>query len=311
VCPAMAEPFYLLTGEEFLAGEALDKIRAEVDADPLSEIEVDASEPAQHIIEALETASLLGGIRVVIVTTAQELRKEHLEALERYLASPSETSVLVAIAAGRNAKLADLAKRTGTTVSLEAPRGRRLASWIKQRGRDHELRIDDRAAWALIDSVGNELRDLDGALGQLATQLGAGAQVGAGEVRAAFARLADERIYAFTDAVGERRLADAMGTLRRLLDQGEPPLVLFGALSNHVRRLLQAHGLDSTKAAGNHFGMPDWRAERLLAQARTYRQDELMSAMAILSATDVEMKGDAPLPQVPLEEAVARIIAGR
>jgi DNA polymerase-3 subunit delta len=307
----MAEPFYLLVGEEFLATEALDKIRAEVNADPLSEVVVDASEPAQHIIEALETASLLGGIRVVIVSAAHDLRKEHLEALERYLGSPSETSVLVAIAAGRNAKLTELAKRAGTTVSLEAPKGRRLASWIKQRGKDHKLKVDDRAAWALIDSVGNELRDLDGALGQLATQLGTGAQVGAGEVRAAFARLADERIYAFTDAVGERRLADAMGTLRRLLDQGEPPLVLFGALSNHVRRLLQAHGLDSTKAAGSHFGMPDWRAERLLTQARTYRQDELMSAMAILSATDVEMKGDAPLPQVPLEEAVARIIAGR
>ena len=307
----MAEPFYLLTGEEFLAGEALDKIRAEVDADPLSEVVVDASQPAQHIIESLETASLLGGIRVVVVTAAQDLRKEHLEALELYLESPSETSVLVAIAAGRNAKLTDLAKRAGTTVSLDAPRGRRLASWIKQRGKDHTLRVDDRAAWALIDSVGNELRDLDGALGQLATQLGTGAQVGAGQVRAAFARLADERIYAFTDAVGERRLADAMGTLRRLLDQGEPPLVLFGALSNHVRRLLQAHGFESTKEAGIHFGMPDWRAERLLAQARTYRPDELISAMAVLSATDVEMKGDAPLPQVPLEEAVARIIAGR
>ncbi len=307
----MAEPFYLLTGEEFLAGEALDKIRAEVDADPLSEVVVDASQPAQHIIESLETASLLGGIRVVIVTAAQDLRKEHLEALERYLESPSKTSVLVAIAAGRNARLTDLAKRAGTTVSLEAPRGRRLASWIKQRGKDHELRVDDRAAWALIDSVGNELRDLDGALGQLATQLGTGTQVGAGQVRAAFARLADERIYAFTDAVGERRLADAMGTLRRLLDQGEPPLVLFGALSNHVRRLLQAHSFESTKEAGSHFGMPDWRAQRLLAQARTYRPDELISAMAVLSKTDVEMKGDAPLPQVPLEEAVARIIAGR
>jgi DNA polymerase III delta subunit len=106
-------------------------------------------------------------------------------------------------------------------------------------------------------------------------------------------------------------MADAMGTLRRLLDQGEPPLVLFGALSNHVRRLLQAHRFDSTKAAGTFFGMPDWRAERLMTQARTYKEEELISAMTLLADTDVEMKGDAPLPQVPLEEAVARIIAGR
>ena len=306
----MAAAFYLLTGEEFLAGEALDKIRAELQTDPLSEVTLDASVPAQHIIEALETASLLGGTRLVVVEEAQDLRKEHTEALERYLDSPSPSSVLVAVASGRNAKLTDLAKRSGAVVGLDAPRGRRLASWIKQQGRIHKLTVDDRAAWALIDSVGNELRDLDGALSQLATQLGGG-KVGQAEVRKAFTRLADERIYAFTDAVGERKMADAMGTLRRLLDQGEPPLVLFGALSNHVRRLLQAHRFDSTKSAGSFFGMPDWRTERLLAQARTYKEEELISAMTLLAHTDVEMKGDSPLPQVPLEEAVARIIAGR
>jgi DNA polymerase III subunit delta len=307
----VAEAFYLLTGEEFLAGEALDKIRAETQSDPLSEVSLDASVPAQHIVEALETASLLGGTRLVVVESAQELRKEHLEALERYLEAPSGTSVLVAVAAGRNAKLSELAKRSGTVVSLDAPRGRRLVSWIKQQGRQHQLTVDDRAAWALTDTIGNELRDLDGALSQLATQLGSGSKVGPADVRKAFSRLADERIYAFTDAVGERRMSDAMGTLRRLLDQGEPPLVLFGALSNHVRRLLQAHRFDSTRSAGTFFGLPDWRTERLLAQARTYREEELISAMRLLAETDVEMKGDAPLPQVPLEEAVARIIAGR
>ena len=150
----MPKPFYLLTGEEFLSEEALDKIRAEADTDPLSEVMLDASAPAQHIIEALETGSLLGGIRLVVVASAQDLRKEHLEALERYLASPSETSVLVAIASGRNAKLTDLAKRTGAVVTLDAPKGRRLASWIKERGRAHNLKVDDRASWALIDAVG-------------------------------------------------------------------------------------------------------------------------------------------------------------
>ncbi len=307
----MPKPFYLLTGEEFLSEEALDKIRAEADTDPLSEVMLDASAPAQHIIEALETGSLLGGIRLVVVASAQDLRKEHLEALERYLASPSETSVLVAIASGRNTKLTDLAKRTGAVVALDAPKGRRLASWIKERGRAHNLKVDDRAAWALIDAVGNELRDLDGALSQLEVRLGPGAKIDGAEVRRSFARLADERIYTFTDAVGERKMAVAMGTLRRLLEQGEPPLVLFGALSNHVRRLLQAHRFDSTKAAGSFFGMPDWRVERLLGQARSYKEEELIAALGLLAKTDVDMKGDAPLPQVPLEEAVARIIAGR
>lgn len=304
----MTASAYLLAGESFLAEEALQRVRAETGADPLSEISFDASAAPSEILEALETPSLLGGRRLVIVNDAQSLKKDHVEALSDYLGSPSDSAVLVLLVDGRS-KLTDVVKRAGTVITLEAPRGRRLVGWLRERAREHELKLDDKGAWALLDSVGTELRDLDGALGQLQTQLGAGARVGAPQVRAAFARLADERIYAFTDAVGERRLGDAMGTLRRLLDQGEPPLVLFGALSGHVRRMLQAHGLDGPKAAGARLGMPEWRAERLLRQARSYREEELVSAMSVLAATDVEMKnGDLPVQEVPLERAVVRII---
>ncbi|MGH2735600.1 MAG: DNA polymerase III subunit delta [Actinomycetota bacterium] len=306
----MGKPVYLLGGEEFLAAEALDKIRAEEGIDPLSETTLDASAPAQEMVEALETASLLGGRRLVVVHQAQGLKKEQIEALERYLESPSPSSVLALVASGRS-KLSDTIKRTGAVVSLEAPKGRRLASWLRDRAKDHKLKLDDRGAWTLIDAIGNDLRELDGALSQLATRLGNGARVGQAEVRKAYARLADEPIYAFTDAVGERRMPEAMTALRRLLEQGEPPLVVFGALSAHVRRMLQAHRLDGPKAVGSHFGMPDWRAQRLLKQARSYREEELVSALGVLAATDLEMKGDAPVAEVPLEEAVARIVAGR
>jgi DNA polymerase III subunit delta len=301
---------YLLTGEEFLASEALTRVRAEEAIDPLSEITLDAGAPAPQIIESLETASLLGGRRLVVVLGAGGLKKDQVEAIERYLDSPSERSVLVLVASGRS-KLSETVKRVGTVVSLEAPRGRRLASWVRNRAGDHGLKLDDKSAWALIDAVGTDLRELDGSLGQLATGVGDGSRIDVATVRKAFARLADEPIYAFTDAVGERRMADAMTTLRRLLQQGEPPLVVFGALSNHVRRLLQAHRLETRKAVGAMFGMPDWRAERLLKQARSYREEELTGAMRVLADTDVEMKGDAPLPEVPLERAVARIVAGR
>src|SRR3712207_9426407 len=67
---------------------------------------------------------------------------------------------------------------------------------FRSRARDRKLKLDDRAAWALIDSVGTELRDLDGALEQLGLSSG-GAPVTAATVRKAFPRLADERTFAF------------------------------------------------------------------------------------------------------------------
>jgi DNA polymerase III subunit delta len=290
----------------------LERVRAEAGTDPLSEVVLDTSAGAAEIIEALDTPSLLGGRRLVVILGAHELKKDQLEAVQKYLESPSPHSILVVVSSGRS-KLAAAAKKVGVTINQDAPRGRALAKWVRDRAREHRLKVDDRTAWALIDSVGTNLRDLDGGLAQLATGLGGNSTVAVADVRRAFPRLADERIYVFTDAVGERKLAPAMGALRRLLQQGDEPLMVFGALTSHMRRVLVARGSGATggvKAVGDVLGLPDWRAERLYRQARTYREEELIRVMEVLAETDVEMKGGDLPPEIALERAVVQIVDG-
>lgn len=307
----MSAPVYLLSGETFLAEEAIERIRAQAATDPLSEASFGADAAAAEILGALDTPSLLGGRRLVVVRDANDLAKDAVDALLRYLEAPSPSAVLVLVAAGRT-KLDSAVKGAGR-IALEAPKGRRLVGWIRERGREHKLRVDDRAGWALLDSVGSELRDLDAALSQLSTALGRGATVGAAEVRAAFPRLADERVYAFQDAVGERRLAVAMTALRRLLEQGDEPLMVFGSLSSQIRRMLRARrSADvSAKAVGDALGLPSWRAERLQRQCRSYREEELVDALRVLAVTDVEMKGGDLPPEAALERAVVQIVSGQ
>ncbi|MGI8774184.1 MAG: DNA polymerase III subunit delta [Actinomycetota bacterium] len=302
---------YLLSGERFLADEALGKIRNQEATDPLAEDSFESDVEVATLMSALDTPSLLGGRRLVVLNDAHDLKKDQVEALERYLASPSPDSVLVLVASGRT-KLEGPVKKTGSVIGLDAPKGRALAGWLKTRAGEHKIKLDDRGVWTLIDSVGNELRDLDAALSQLATQLGDGAKVGGQEVRSMFSRLADERIFAFTDAVGDRRLPLAVTSLRRLLEQGEPPLMVFGALSSQVRRMLRARRIaeQGARVVGQSLGLPGWRAERLTKQARSYREEELVGAMAILADTDVEMKGGDIPPEAALEQAVVRIVSG-
>jgi DNA polymerase-3 subunit delta len=305
----VSAPAYLLAGHELLAEEALARLRAELDSDPLAEASFDPSAAAAEIVTALEMPSLLGGRRLVVVREAQALTKEQNEALARYLESPSPHAVLVLVASGRT-RLADAVKGAGAVISLDAPRGRRLVAWVRERARGAGLRLDERAGWALIDAVGTELRALDAALEQLATALPEGARAGTGDVRRLFARHADERIYAFTDAVGDRRLDVAMAALRRLLDQGDEPLVLFGALTSQIRRMLLAREVTGgARAVGAALGLPEWRAERLQRQARSYREEDLVAALAALAEADVEMKGGDLPTEAALERAVVRIVA--
>jgi DNA polymerase III subunit delta len=305
----VTSPVYVLAGEEFLVDEALDRVRSEEGTDPLSEATFDPEASAPELLTALETPSLLGGRRLVVINDAHDLVKEQVEALTAYLESPSPHSVLVLVSPGRT-KLDAAVRKAGALITLEAPKGRRLVVWIRERGTAHKLRLDDRACWALIDVVGSELRDLDSALAQMSSALGPGARVTAAEVKRLFPRLADQRIYTFTDAVGDRRLPAAMTALRRLLEQGDEPLMVFGALTAHIRRLLRArrYADSGASAVADVLGLPGWRAERLAKQARAFTEDELIDAMQILAATDVEMKGGDTPPAAALEGAVVRIV---
>ena len=307
---AAPAPVYLISGDDLLADEAIAKVRAQVGADPLSEVSFGGDAAPSEIVEALATPSLLGGGRLVLVRDAHELKKDAVAAIEAHLESPSPDSTLVLVASGRT-RLAAIAKKAGTVITLEAPRGRRLVSWTRERARSRGLSLDERAAYALVDAVGTELRDLDGALTQLSTAHPGGGRIDASAIRKAFPRLADERIYVFTDAVGDRRVGPAMGALRRLLDQGDEPLVLFGALSAHMRRILVAREFGArggVRAIGEVLGLPEWRAERLARQARAYRPDEIVEAIGVLAATDVEMKGGDVPPEMALERAVLQIV---
>ena len=306
------EPVYLITGEEFLVTEALERVRRETASDPLSELSFEARTPGYELLNALTTSSLLGGLRLVVIYNAQDLLKEQVEVLTDYLDAPSPSSVLVLVATGRT-KLDAKVKKAGAVVALDAPKGRRLVSWIRKRAGEHSIKIDERAAWALIDSVGSELRDLDGALRQLATGIDDAKIATAAHVKKAFPRAADQRIYTFTDAVGDRRLPLAMTNLKRLLDQGEEPLVIVGALTTQLRRMLRArrHAENGARAVEDALGLPRWRAERLGKQARAYKESELMDAMGTLAATDLEIKGGDLGPGAALERAVVHILAGR
>jgi len=300
---------YLLAGDPFLTDEALDRLRRENDFDPLAETVLHASASAPELMEAVGTGSLLGGQRLVIISDAQDLKKEQVEALTRYLEAPSPDATLVLVAGGRT-KLDAAVKKSGTVLSLDAPKGRKLATWLRQRAGEHKIKIDDRAAWALIDSVGTELRPLDSALGQLVSAHGEGSSVGQKEVRRSFPRLAEARSFAFTDAVGERRLPAAMSNLRRLLEQGDDPLALFGVLNAHLRRLLRARQVagEGPRAVGDALGLPEWRARGVTDQALSYREEELVRAISIMSEADIEMKGEFPSAEAALERAVIRII---
>ena len=117
-------------------------------------------------------------------------------------------------------------------------------------------------------------------------------------------------MYELTEAVGERRPGEALRVLGRLLSQGEAPLALLAALSQHVRRLLRAAQCRplNARSVQEALSLHPYAAERLVAQLRRFEPVRLRAALQALRRTDEELKGVWPIaPRTALEQLILEI----
>jgi DNA polymerase-3 subunit delta len=144
----------------------------------------------------------------------------------------------------------DCSVPAGDTKSDRAAQGAVLAQTVDERLAPLGKRMDREARQELFDLTGFDLRMVAANVDQLASFTGERMQITRADVRQVLTRTRRDPLYAFTDAVTDRNLSQALFLLRALLEGGDfdHPLPLLAAVANQMRRLLVA----KTFAAGPH-----------------------------------------------------------
>lgn len=136
---------------------------------------------AARIISACRSFPMMGERQVVIVKEAQASQATEINKLSGYLASPSNTTVLVICFRGAEAKGKDLmasAKKGGAVVYAskrvyDSKLPTVIQGFIKEKG----LNIEPKAITMLGDYIGTDLSRLYGEIDKLSLVLGKGAMV--------------------------------------------------------------------------------------------------------------------------------------
>jgi len=187
----------------------------------------------------------------------------------------------------------------GALVECEAPTGARaLSEFVRREARRRGIRIDAAAADRLAELVGPQLLRLRSELEKSALLAGAGSAVGVEHVDRAVLDLADEPVWALTDAIGDGRAGDALDRLAKLLAGGAAAPVVLGTLASHFRRLLRLR-------TGGAIATPPFVRRKLEAQARRYPPARLLACLRAIHETDEILKGQGGLgPALALERLV-------
>lgn len=264
-----------------------------------------AQSPAAEVVAACE-ALAFGGLRIVVLRSADAWRADDAAPLAAYLAEPNPATCLVVVADGAPAqKLREAVERVGE---------------VHVYGPDPKAKRRDRERW-FVDHFTSEVqrnggkvtaqvaREVVGRVGEDAPRLGqeaaklvaaAGGEPIARELVAELVvRTPEARVYELSDAIVAHEGARAYEVLGELAagDDATGPIVVQGQLSRHFRAVALAQSLgpgadaDEVSAATGLRGYP---AQKALEQARSLPPgagDRLVERIARL---ELDLRVSAP-----------------
>ncbi len=215
-----APPVCVIHGQEmFLKHQALEEIvnRLLPEAErsmALSEYDAGSSMPGSaEVFDELRTLPFLAERRVVVIRDADGFISKYRNFLEDYFDDPSDSGTLVMECRSfpGNTKLAKKAKKIGEVVACEKPKPAQVGPWAMRRAKEaHGLQLDNQAAGALAEYIGEDLGRVDGELQKLALYVGDRQRVTQEDVRALVGHTREEQVWGILEAVSKRDAARAI-----------------------------------------------------------------------------------------------------
>ncbi|WP_214414309.1 DNA polymerase III subunit delta [Sphaerisporangium fuscum] len=313
-------PVTLVVGdEELLADRAVSSVIAAARAkDPGTQVhDLFGGKVEPGELTRLTSPSLFGDPAVVVFRSAQDLGKEVIAEIVAYTKSPSEDAVVVLVHPGgvKGKALVEGVKKAGAAViavSKLTKAGERL-DFIKGETRNAGRSISGAAAQALLDAVGNDLRELAAACSQLAFDT-PGKAIDEAAVARYHRGRAEVSGFTIADSAVEGRLGEALEQLRWALATGTAPVLIVSALAGGVRSLAKVGGAPRKLRGGqlaSHVGMPPWKLDRVKRQLNGWGPEGIARAMQAVAVADEQVKGGGTDPAYALEHTVQVIVASR
>lgn len=319
-------PVYLLHGDApFLTREAAIWLKDRVLAGAPEEFALDRFDGGdkpdpERIAQAARTLPMMVPRRLVWVRAAEgvfALQKAQITPLLKYLDQPDPTTCLLFQAnekAKRTGALVKALEEKACVFETKTPRERELPRWIEERAKARGRRFESGASAALVDAIGDDLANLDGALERLTLFVEGKAPITAAHVEETVPHTRTRTVWELTDAVADRDTAKALALAHHLLSQGEQPLRLLGVVNRQYRQLLLGHGARAQGAtlqeAAAQAGIPPFRMAAYGRQVERYKSSELLAALDHLARADQDLKGSKLPGELIFEALLLELCSG-
>jgi DNA polymerase-3 subunit delta len=243
-----AEPVYVLEGSEgVLHDRVLHALKEKLLAPGFEAFNYRSLEPsgldAYALADEMRVLPMGGGKRLVVISPADSLLKDHLKALGAYAADPSPASCLVLVAGDVKEGMRKAFEKAAW-VDCSSPWEDRIPALLDVEARRLGVTLSKEAGSLLAAICGRDLSRAVSELRKAAGRTGPGGAIGAPLVRDIAGGEAAGDIFKVASALARGDAASAVLAARRFVEAEErAELRVLYECAMHLRRLLQARAL--------------------------------------------------------------------
>lgn len=232
--------------------------------------------------------------------------------LREFAAEMPETTELVLIdgeVSGGNQFIRDM-KPVAEVREFALPGRNELPDWIRARASAKGLQLSGRVASQIADAAGADLWALDNELEKIATFAAHGEAPAERDLVGMLTVSREQSVFAFCDQIAEGRKAAALGSLAKLLADGESPQYLLSMITRQFRLItLAREASDARLSAAQIMDRLETRSQYVVdktsQQARRFSMPLLRKCYQRIVKADLDTKTGIYDGELALELLVA------
>jgi DNA polymerase-3 subunit delta len=268
--------------------------------------------PPGDIAQEARTFPFLAERRVIIVRNAERYntmsaeKNAPLAHLTGYIEDPAETTLLVLVAAqiDRRKRFFKACEKGAVVVECPQLDDAAMRQWVSGEAESRRVKIDHAALTELLDRAGNRLSDVQNAFSLAANYVGNQGVITEADVRAACADVAEETVWALTDAIAASDTRKALIALHELIALNKAPDEILGTINWLVENAYRA--MPETQAPAPK----PFVATKVVKLGETLGLAKLKLAMAMCTRTQFNMRETGTDRNLALEMLVIKLSAG-
>ena len=293
----MSKNYLILGNDEYIKKTELDRIKNSLFSarDQDLNYSVYKTDEVSEIMDSLGTMPFLSDARLIVVEKAEDLTDRDAETFENYLKNPSETNVLVMLAAASFSKK-KFYKKISTHMEIkraDKPDVNTIRKWIYTFFKKENVQIEAEAVEAIIDLKGDDTASIKIELDKLLSFSG-GEKIELKHIKDLVGKSVYDTVFSLIDAINQKNSKWAFQVIADLYEQKKHSTEILGYLAWYIRIMqkivfCKKQGT-SDIGISQELGYSPGYTNRLINQAREYPPKKIKKWVTLILETDTGIK---------------------